>query len=165
MDAFLQSLLSEWNILVESRALILLLASLFCGALIGAEREYAAKPAGLRTNIMICVGSTLFTIASVFSWTHLTGESPTVDPGRIAAQVVSGVGFIGAGAILRSGLHVTGLTTAATIWFVAAVGVVIGLGFPLLGTLVSLVGTLTLFLLGKFELAHSKHFREIEEEQ
>ncbi len=165
MHDFLQALIQEWDILVESRALFLLLTSLFCGALVGAEREYAAKPAGLRTNLMICVGSTLFTIASVFSWIHLTGESPTVDPGRIAAQVVSGVGFIGAGAILRSGLHITGLTTAATIWFVAAIGVVIGLGFPLLGTLVALVGTLTLFLLGKFELAHSKRFREIEEEQ
>ncbi len=164
MHDFYYALVQEWNILVESRALLLLLTSLFCGALIGAEREWAAKPAGLRTNLMICVGSTLFTIASVFSWIHISGESPTVDPGRIAAQVVSGVGFIGAGAILRSGLHITGLTTAATIWFVAAVGVVIGLGFPLLGTLVSLVGTFTLFLLGKFELSHSKHLREDEEQ-
>ena len=160
MDDFFLALSQEWNILVESRALFLLLTSLFCGALVGSEREWAAKPAGLRTNLMICVGSTLFTIASVFSWIHISGESPTVDPGRIAAQVVSGVGFIGAGAILRSGFHITGLTTAATIWFVAAVGVVIGLGFPLLGTLVSVTGAFTLFLLGKFELAHSKHLRE-----
>ena len=165
MYDFYHALLKEWYILTDSRILFLLLTAFFCGALIGAEREYAAKPAGLRTNLMICVGSALFTIASVLSWEHVGGSSPTVDPGRIAAQVVSGVGFIGAGAILRSGFHITGLTTAATIWFVAAVGVVIGLGFPLLGLLVSLVGTFTLFLLGGIELAYAKHAHKEEEEQ
>jgi len=76
MYDFFLTLSQEWDILIESRALFLLLTALFCGALIGAEREYAAKPAGLRTNLMICVGSALFTIASVFSWTHIAGESP-----------------------------------------------------------------------------------------
>ena len=143
---------AEWNLLVESRILLLLPVSFVCGALVGLEREWSAKPAGLRTNIMICVGSALFTIASVLCWTTIAGESPTTDPGRIAAQVVSGVGFIGAGVILRSGLRVTGITTAATIWLVAAIGVVIGLGFPVLGLIVAVATTITLFLLGRIEL-------------
>lgn len=93
-----------------------------CGGLIGLEREFSDKPAGLRTNILICAGSMLFTLASGF----IAGERG--DPGRIAAQVVTGVGFLGAGTILQSRGRVTGLTSAATIWAVAAIGVWIGLG-------------------------------------
>jgi putative Mg2+ transporter-C (MgtC) family protein len=93
------------------------------GALIGMERELSDKAAGLRTNILISVGACLFMIVS----REFTGQ-PTADPTRIAAQIVSGVGFLGAGAIMRDGEHVTGLTTAATIWIVAAIGMTVGYG-------------------------------------
>jgi len=92
-----------------------------CGGAIGVEREFSHKPAGLRTNILICVGSTIFTVASL----AIMGERGA--PGRIAAQIVTGVGFLGAGTIIqgRGGIH--GLTSAATIWVVAAIGILIGL--------------------------------------
>jgi putative Mg2+ transporter-C (MgtC) family protein len=92
------------------------------GGAIGLEREYRQKPAGLRTNMLIALGSALFSILSIE-----LGASAS-SPDRIAAQVVSGIGFLGAGAILRSGENVHGLTTAATIWVNAAIGMAAGLG-------------------------------------
>ena len=92
------------------------------GAAIGLEREYMQKPAGLRTNILIALGSALFTIVS----TVVGGGGGT--PDRIAAQVVTGIGFLGGGAILRSGTTVHGMTTAATIWVNAAIGMAAGAG-------------------------------------
>ena len=92
------------------------------GAAIGVEREWHGKPAGLRTNILIAVGAALFTTLSV----HYGGMGGTAD--RIAAQIVTGVGFLGAGAILHSGANVHGMTTAATIWVNAAVGMAVGSG-------------------------------------
>src|SRR5438045_5903977 len=88
------------------------------GGAIGLEREIKGKPAGLRTNILICVGSALLT--DVSSTIGLLDGIRTGDPGRIAAQIVSGIGFIGAGAIMHEGGAITGLTSAATIWVVAA---------------------------------------------
>lgn len=102
----------------------LLLATLLGGA-IGYERERAGKPAGLRTNILICVGAALLTDLSVR--VTLEGAGPA-DPGRIAAQIVSGIGFLGAGTIIQSRGGVTGLTTAATLWVVAAIGMTVGVG-------------------------------------
>jgi len=151
-SAFIQAITQEWTILIESRAFLLMGVSAICGAMIGLEREHAEKPAGLRTNMMICLGSTLFTLASLYSWQHIAGASPTVDPGRITAQIVTGVGFIGAGVIMKTGLHIVGMTTASTIWLVAAIGMVIGLGLPLFGFLVSVGATIMLFLLGGIEL-------------
>ena len=92
------------------------------GAAIGLEREYMQKPAGLRTNILIALGSALFTIVSM----AVAGRGGT--PDRIAAQVVTGIGFLGGGAILRSGKTVQGMTTAATIWVNAAIGMAAGAG-------------------------------------
>src|ERR1044071_7835808 len=92
------------------------------GGAIGLEREYRQKPAGLRTNMLIALGSALFSILSIE-----LGASAN-SPDRIAAQVVTGIGFLGAGAILRSGENVHGLTTAATIWVNAAIGMAAGLG-------------------------------------
>jgi len=97
------------------------LATLFGGA-IGLERELGGKPAGLRTNILICIGSVLYTKLSI---TLATG---TADPTRVAAQIVTGVGFIGAGTILHARGAVVGLTSAATIWVVAAIGMALGTG-------------------------------------
>jgi putative Mg2+ transporter-C (MgtC) family protein len=107
-----------------SQDLLSLLVALGLGAIIGLERELSDKAAGLRTNILICVGSCLFGILS-----HRLAEGLAVaDPTRIAAQLVSGIGFLGAGAIMREGEHVTGLTTAATIFVVAAIGLAAGFG-------------------------------------
>lgn len=104
---------------------IKLLLAVLVGGLVGAEREFRDKAAGFRTIILICVGATLFTIFSL----KLGGD---IDPVRIAANIVSGVGFLGAGAIMRSGGRVLGITTAATIWLAAALGMGIGGGYYLL---------------------------------
>src|SRR5215510_4051398 len=107
----------------------LLLATLLGGA-VGIERELSNKPAGLRTNILICVGAALFTQLSIdIAQIGFTPDGrPYGDTTRIAAQIVSGIGFLGAGAILHGGGSVVGLTTAATIWVVAAIGVAVGAG-------------------------------------
>jgi putative Mg2+ transporter-C (MgtC) family protein len=99
-----------------------LITAALLGALLGFEREIRQKDAGLRTNILIAVGAALFTLMSI----ELSG--PSGDPGRIAAQIVTGIGFLGAGAIMRTGSGVQGLTTAATVWVNAAVGVAAGGG-------------------------------------
>ncbi|HEY9228674.1 MAG TPA: MgtC/SapB family protein [Gemmatimonadaceae bacterium] len=106
-----------------------MLATLLGGA-IGLEREYAGKPAGLRTNILICVGAALFTQLSIdiARIGFAPSGQPYGDTTRITAQIVSGIGFLGAGAILHGGGSVVGLTTAATIWVVAAIGAAVGSG-------------------------------------
>ena len=101
-----------------------LLLACILGGLIGYEREARHKSAGLRTNILVCLGSCLVMMISVD-----IGDGSGVDAARIAAQVVSGIGFLGAGAIMKEGLSVTGLTTAACLWVVAGVGLAVGLGF------------------------------------
>ena len=111
-------------------AAIKLIAALLLGSVIGLEREISDKAAGLRTNILICLGACLFTILSEFF---------TNDPARISAQLVSGIGFLGAGAIMREGDKVTGLTTAATIWMVAAIGMAVGYGHFALGVTATLI--------------------------
>ena len=103
-----------------------LLLSAALGAVIGLEREYRRKPAGLRTNILIAIGSCLFTILS------LTLTAGTPDQSRVAGQIVTGIGFLGGGAILRNRDTVHGMTTAATIWVNAAIGVAAGTGQYLL---------------------------------
>lgn len=109
---------------------VLVVVSVICGTIAGLEREAKHKPAGLRTVSMICVGSTIFTLASIL----IGGE-----PGRIAAQVVTGVGFLGAGAIIRERGAIIGLTTGATIWTVAAIGVLVGTGYAAAGLVLTLV--------------------------
>jgi putative Mg2+ transporter-C (MgtC) family protein len=121
----------------------LLLAALLGGA-IGFEREIAGKPAGLRTNILICVGAALFTHLSItIAQIGFTPDGrPYGDTTRIAAQIVSGIGFLGAGAILHAHGAIVGLTTAATIWVVAAIGAAVGAGAYVEG-----IGTSALILL------------------
>lgn len=133
--------------------------ALVCGALIGVERGRSGKPAGVRTNILICVGACIYTMASELSAKFVAGAP--IESARISAQVVTGVGFIGAGAILRSGAAITGLTTAATIWLVAAIGVLIGLGFPLLGTAATLLSLLTLLIFGEVQIAGRCNIRSL----
>jgi putative Mg2+ transporter-C (MgtC) family protein len=120
-----------------------------CGALIGIERELKQKPAGFRTNLLICVGSAIYMCVGLLLAN--AGDQASVDPTRIAAQVVTGIGFLGAGAIIQDGGRVTGLTTAATIWVVAGIGLVSGAGFPLLALISSAVVLLTLAVLGAVE--------------
>jgi putative Mg2+ transporter-C (MgtC) family protein len=122
----------------------LVLATLLGGA-IGLERELGGKPAGLRTNILICIGSVLFTSLS------LTIGGPAADPSRVAAQIVTGVGFIGAGTILHARGAVVGLTSAATIWVVAAIGVALGSGLYLEGIGTTLAVIVVLQGLGRVE--------------
>jgi uncharacterized membrane protein YhiD involved in acid resistance len=122
------------------------LFSVFCGGMIGLERELKQKPAGIKTNMLICLGSCLFTSVSILMATRLSDQGHYGDPTRIAAQIVSGIGFLGGGAILHARGIVVGLTTAATIWVVAAVGVCIGLGYPGVGVTASL--TVLLILVG-----------------
>jgi putative Mg2+ transporter-C (MgtC) family protein len=104
------------------------------GAAVGLEREWREQEAGLRTHMLVAMGAALFTIVSAFGFHDILGSSgPNVlvrlDPSRIAAQVVSGIGFLGAGAIIRNGLTVRGLTTAASLWLVAAIGMAAGAAF------------------------------------
>jgi len=113
--------------------IILVLCSVLCGVLIGAERQFKQKAAGARTLALICVGSTLFTIASIL----IAGE--TADRTRIAAQVVTGVGFLGAGAIIRHRGTIVGLTTGATIWTTSAIGVIVGGGYAAAGLVLTLL--------------------------
>jgi putative Mg2+ transporter-C (MgtC) family protein len=120
-----------------------------CGAIIGIERELKKKPAGFRTNLLICVGSAVYMCVGVLL-TDAEGQ-PGLDPTRIAAQVVTGIGFLGAGAIIQDGGRVTGLTTAATIWVVAGIGLVAGAGFPLLALASAGAVLLTLTVLGAVE--------------
>jgi putative Mg2+ transporter-C (MgtC) family protein len=102
------------------------------GGAIGAEREIREREAGLRTHMLVAVGAALFTLVSAYGWGdfHFSQKSGvTYDPSRIAAQIVTGIGFLGAGAIIRQGLAVRGLTTAASLWVVAAIGLAAGAGY------------------------------------
>jgi putative Mg2+ transporter-C (MgtC) family protein len=131
-----------------------LLISFFAGTLIGVEREMHHQPAGLRTHILISIGSTLVMLISIYIPQTFLNSG---DPGRIAAQVVSGIGFLGAGAILKFGTDIKGLTTAASIWAMAAVGMAIGAGM----FRVSLIGiAVILFALTIMNLIEKKIFKQ-----
>lgn len=143
-----------WHWLTESWQLflsppwlqiVLALSSIVCGAIVGAEREKREKPAGLRTLILVCLGATTFTMAS-YAFVTTTGDS-----GRVAAQIVTGIGFLGAGAILHSSGTVRGMTTAATIWAVAATGMVVGIGYVGAGLSLSVLVRLVLSVALAFE--------------
>jgi putative Mg2+ transporter-C (MgtC) family protein len=102
------------------------------GGAIGFERELRDREAGLRTHLLVCVGSALFTIVSAYGFSEFLSSGDQViraDPTRIAAQIVTGIGFLGAGAIIRQGLSIRGLTTAATLWVAAAIGIAAGAGY------------------------------------
>jgi putative Mg2+ transporter-C (MgtC) family protein len=133
------------------------LAALLGGA-IGLERELGGKPAGLRTNILICIGSVLYTHVSIAMLTAASGGvSPGVDTTRVAGQIVTGVGFIGAGTILHARGAVVGLTSAATIWVVAAIGVALGSGYYLEGVGTTLAVIVVLAGLGRVEQVVQSH--------
>lgn len=116
--------MQEWEVCLR------LVLSCIMGGIIGYERQMRHKSAGLRTNMLVSLGSCLIMIMSEALYDNVEGKT-NADPARLAAQVVSGIGFLGAGAIMKEGLTVTGLTTAATLWVVAGVGLAVGAGFYL----------------------------------
>lgn len=117
-------LIQDWRLALHApwREAVLVLASVACGGIIGSERQKREKPAGMRTLILVTLGSTVFTMASFVFTTS------TADSGRVAAQIVTGIGFLGAGVIMRERGTISGTTTAATIWVAAAIGMVVGAG-------------------------------------
>ncbi len=127
-----------------------IVTGLILGGLVGYDREQKMKNAGIKTNILICIGSTLYTAISfiIHNQSIQAAHMAYGDPQRIAAQVVTGIGFIGAGAIMHHKGNIIGLTTAATIWVVAAIGVTIGYGYPVVATIFTLTILSVLRLLG-----------------
>jgi putative Mg2+ transporter-C (MgtC) family protein len=144
-------------------ALVRILFSFLVGTIIGIEREAHNQPAGLRTHILISVGATLVMLLSIYiPQTYTSFQNG--DPGRIAAQVVSGIGFLGAGAILRFGFDVKGLTTAASIWTVAALGLTAGAGMymvTIFGVLVVLFA-LTIMVVLEKQIFKERFLKKIE---
>ena len=131
----------EFNWLIDSSILFRLVLSVLLGGVIGMEREMHGRPAGFRTHIVVCLGATMLMAGSEF-YQDLVSPGMVFDPNRMAAGIITGIGFLGAGAIMREENIVRGLTTAGCIWFVAGLGIVIGKGlFPLAlwGTLLVLV--------------------------
>ena len=132
MGAHLLAVVSVPSLNWSEALLRITLAAVFGGA-IGLEREFREREAGLRTHMLVSVGSALFTITSAYGFhdflVHNGGGVIRADPTRVAAQIVTGIGFLGAGAIIRQGLAVRGLTTAATLWVVAAIGLAAGSGY------------------------------------
>ena len=138
-------------VLTEFDMILRLCLGFLAGAIIGFERSSRRQVAGFRTHILIATGATLLMLLSIYLPQQLSTPGRLSDPGRIAAQVVSGIGFLGAGAIIRLGNNVRGLTTAASIWFVAAVGLAIGGGMFLVAGCAVVLGLITLILLRVFE--------------
>ena len=136
--------------ITEIDMVIRLALGLLAGAIMGFERSSRHQVAGLRTHILISLGATLLMLMSIWIPQEFM-DLKNGDPGRIAAQVVSGIGFLGAGAIIRLGNNVRGLTTSASLWFVAAVGLAVGAGMFLAAAIAELLGLFTLLVLGKFE--------------
>lgn len=116
---------------------IKILTAVVLGGAIGLDREQKMKSAGIKTNILICIGATVYTALSYLTTADYVAQGAVADPNRTAAQIVSGIGFLGAGAIIQGRGNVIGLTTAATIWAVAAIGVTVGFGYPLIATIIT----------------------------
>ena len=126
---------------IELEMVLRILMAAALGAIIGYQRERAGKSAGLRTVVLVCVGAALFTMASIY------GFGAVADPSRVAAGIVIGIGFLGAGAIMRrEGGYIEGLTTAATIWIMAAIGLATGAGLYLISAVTTAVILIILFL-------------------
>lgn len=142
--------MSELTAALRLDLLLKLGLAVLLGGVIGLEREISGKPAGLRTNILICVGAALLTDVSIGIVRGPTGAY-IGDPSRLAAQIITGIGFIGAGTIMQASGTITGLTSAATIWVVCAIGITVGAGFYLEAVGAGLVVALVLSGLGTLE--------------
>ena len=126
-----------------------MLVALFAGAAIGYERSYHGRPAGFRTHALVCTASSLLMLVTVYEahWMRVAGHVVQIDPTRMAQGIMTGIGFLGAGVIIKEGLSVRGLTTAASIWITAAIGILAGVGFyaPLVMAVALTLGVLSLF--------------------
>lgn len=142
-----------WTALLEDQALTKILLAVLLAGLIGGEREWHSRAAGLRTHVLVCLGSVILVIGARAASEALggIGERLVYDPNRIAAGIVTGIGFLGAGAIVRMGDLIRGLTTAACIWFVAALGIVLGAGMFTLAVIATLIALLVLIVLDAIE--------------
>ena len=160
----MQDILSYFQI-ENSDILVRIIFSIVLGSVIGLERELTNKSAGLRTQIMVCLGSCLFTILSIYGFSTAVTLYPLGDPSRVAAQIITGIGFIGAGTVLRQGLTVTGLTTASTLWIVAAIGMACGCGQMSIATVTTILAVGILVLIRIFEVKllpkNLKHLRKV----
>jgi putative Mg2+ transporter-C (MgtC) family protein len=130
--------------------LVHLLSAAFAGGCIGLERSFHGRPAGFRTHTLVCLASSLLMLVTLYQWKWLPGvplETVRTDPTRMAQGIMTGIGFLGAGVIFKEGLSVRGLTTAASIWTTAAIGILAGVGFYLAAALATLLvlGTLSAF--------------------
>jgi len=141
--------LNDTSLSAPAKAGIEVLTAIFCGLVVGSERERKGKPAGLRTMTLISLGAAIFTILSFYM--AVSNDGRFNDPARLAAQIVTGVGFLGAGVILRDRGAVTGLTTAATIWVTASIGVIAGCGFVVPAMATSVITLLLLHGLNLFD--------------
>jgi len=127
-----------------------LLSALLAGGIIGLERSFHGRPAGFRTHTLVCLASSLLMLVTLYQWKWLPGvplDTVRTDPTRMAQGIMTGIGFLGAGVIFKEGLSVRGLTTAASIWVTAAIGILIGVGFyfPAVMATVLTLGTLSVF--------------------
>jgi putative Mg2+ transporter-C (MgtC) family protein len=137
-------MLSFLNILTR------LVFAFLLGGVIGFEREKKGRSAGLRTHILVCAGSCLIMLVSLYMY-ELFGTKVALDPARIAAGVITGIGFLGAGTIIRSAQEVRGLTTAASVWISAAIGLAVGCGFFSGAFITTVMAVITLYLLKPLE--------------
>jgi len=150
-----------WNLIIR-----ILVAAVF-GGVLGLERDIRGRAAGFRTHLLVCAGSALFTILSshistsgVFTPSDFTAVT---DPGRIAAQIVTGIGFLGAGVIIKEGFTIRGLTTAACLWITAAIGMATGAGFYTIAALTTLLALFSLLLLRRLERFYRRDsYRDLE---
>ena len=140
--------------------LLRLVVSAILGGIIGYERENTRRPAGFRTHILVCVGSALVMVTSEYIF-EMYRDASNLDPSRLGAQVISGIGFLGAGTIIRNGFNVKGLTTAASLWAVACVGIAAGIGFYEGAVFASLLIFITLKVLKAVEHRVSSKYRTI----
>lgn len=129
--------------------LLRIFAAVVAGALIGYERSYHGRPAGFRTHTLVCTASSLLMLVTVYEahWVRVASDLVRLDPTRMAQGIMTGIGFLGAGVIIKEGLSVRGLTTAASIWMTAAIGILAGVGFyfPLTVSVVTTIGVLSVF--------------------
>ncbi|MFC6332812.1 MgtC/SapB family protein [Paenibacillus septentrionalis] len=156
--------LNVWSI-SDMDLVIRLILSVILGGLVGIEREISNHSAGFRTHILVCLGSTTIMLLSIYGFSDFVDEfNVRMDPARLAAQVISGIGFLGAGAIMRNGNIIKGLTTAASLWVVAAIGLCIGAGFYKAAVISTVLVITTLFILNKCEklLMKKRRTKQIE---
>jgi putative Mg2+ transporter-C (MgtC) family protein len=135
------------------------------GGLVGIEREWSNHAAGFRTHILVCLGSATIMLLSIYGFSEFVTEANVrIDPARLAAQVISGIGFLGAGAILRNGNIIKGLTTAASVWVVAAIGLCVGAGFLTGAFVCTFLVLVSLYVLNKWEkyLLRNRRYQEVE---